>query len=329
MDVKANRHDVVLKESFLSPFRRGYCEIDGVTLPEHFQDFIERILNMEVFEDDIWICSYPKTGTTWTQEMIFLLASNFDYKAAEEPIQTRFPFIEVSGIFDLRGLIETKTNCNFEEIVPHFTDSVKFTEDMDRPRFIKTHLPWNLMPKQIQTGQKNPKIIYVSRSPKQTCLSYYHHSKLLEGFKGTLHQFEDLFLAGKVPFGSIWSHTRDFWQIRDDKVLFLKYEDLVKDLPLVINQTCVFLNKDINEEQMKVLVRHLSFAAMKVNKAVNYENVVNFLDQFDLVKKSDGSSFIRAGGQNKGNKEYLSDTALEKIKINDEKYLNKHGLYFH
>ena len=56
---------------------------------------LERIKSMEIFEDDIWIVTFPKCGTTWTQEMIWMLNSNLDYETSSKVIlDERFPFLE-------------------------------------------------------------------------------------------------------------------------------------------------------------------------------------------------------------------------------------------
>lgn len=39
-------------------------------LPEKMIDVFEKIKAMKVYEDDIWIVTNPKCGTTWTQEMV-------------------------------------------------------------------------------------------------------------------------------------------------------------------------------------------------------------------------------------------------------------------
>ncbi len=46
---------------------------DGVIMPKKFVPMAEQIFNMEVRPDDIWIITYPKCGTTWTQ--VYLLYS--------------------------------------------------------------------------------------------------------------------------------------------------------------------------------------------------------------------------------------------------------------
>lgn len=42
---------------------------------------------------------------------------------------------------------------------PVIQDSVGFIREMtNEPRCIKTHLPWHLLPKQIQNKEKRPKV---------------------------------------------------------------------------------------------------------------------------------------------------------------------------
>lgn len=43
-------------------------------------------------------------------------------------------------------------------------------------------------------------IVYVARNPKETCISYYHHGRLLEAYNGNLDEFCKLFLAGRRKF---------------------------------------------------------------------------------------------------------------------------------
>lgn len=43
-------------------FRQGYISCENVVLPEYFQSFGDRIQEMNVKSDDIWLCSFPKSG---------------------------------------------------------------------------------------------------------------------------------------------------------------------------------------------------------------------------------------------------------------------------
>lgn len=39
----------------------------GIRMRRKFTEIAERIYNFQLRPDDIWIVTYPKTGTTWTQ----------------------------------------------------------------------------------------------------------------------------------------------------------------------------------------------------------------------------------------------------------------------
>ena len=67
-------------------------------------------------------------------------------------------------------------------------------------RFIFTHLPFQLLPRQIRTGQKKPKIIYLIRNVKDVCVSYYNIYTIIGGFLGTFEELCCLFLSGKSKF---------------------------------------------------------------------------------------------------------------------------------
>ena len=53
------------------------------------------------------------------------------------------------------------------------------------PRFVKSHLPMSMNnPRLLDTC----KVVYVARNPKDACVSYYHHNRLLKnhGYYGNL-----------------------------------------------------------------------------------------------------------------------------------------------
>lgn len=84
----------ILAEHFLNKFRKGYITIEGVTMPLRYAEMAEEVLNWEVYDSDLWISSFPKTGTTWTQEMTWMIGNNVDIEAGMENLGVRFPFLE-------------------------------------------------------------------------------------------------------------------------------------------------------------------------------------------------------------------------------------------
>lgn len=54
--------DMILKRDFTSRYRKGYVNAEGVTMPEQYLEIKDGIDNWNVKEEDVWICSFPKSG---------------------------------------------------------------------------------------------------------------------------------------------------------------------------------------------------------------------------------------------------------------------------
>lgn len=65
----------------------NYC-----ILAARYKAYLDFILTYQVQEDDIWICSFPKSGTTWAQEMVWLIVNGFDFETGKtKPLLERSP----------------------------------------------------------------------------------------------------------------------------------------------------------------------------------------------------------------------------------------------
>lgn len=71
-------------------------------------------------------------------------------------------------------------------------DSVDMVASMPSPRYIKSHLTWDLLPEQMPAVK--PKLVYVARNPKDMCVSYYHYCQLVHRLAGGFEEFAELFL---------------------------------------------------------------------------------------------------------------------------------------
>lgn len=73
------------------------------------------------------------------------------------------------------------------------------------------------------------------------------------------------FLNNEILYTNFWGHIVDFWRMRNEPfIFFVTYEEMKKDLENVIKRLCDFLEKpQLSEEQMKGLLKHLSFDNMK------------------------------------------------------------------
>ncbi|XP_046383782.1 luciferin sulfotransferase-like isoform X2 [Ischnura elegans] len=227
--------DLLLKV-FTHDLRPGYVRVypqgktakfsgKGYLMPVGYAAFAASIQELESRPDDVWVASFPKCGTTWTQEMVWCICNDLNFEHAKSiAIRLRFPFVENSSLSNSRELGDENS-----PVYKYSWDSVKYTSDLPSPRFIKTHLPLNLLPDQVKS--KKPKIVCVARNPKDTCVSYYHHCILLEGYKGTLSEFVTLFLEDTVAYGPYWDNVLSYWEHKDDSnILFLTYEEMKKNL---------------------------------------------------------------------------------------------------
>lgn len=206
---------------------------------------------------------------------MWLLTNDLDFlKATKEAITDRVPYLE----WPTPGL-----------------DSI--SKSRKNPRLIKTHLPVSIL---VKDKTPKPRIISITREPKDVLVSYYHFSRMnnLIGFEGHFPEFLDAFLQDKVAYGPIYrfyvelddlSHKNNSDQ--DASILVVKYEDLKNNFERVIGTLCSFLGRDsLSEKEMKRLKEHCSFENMKMNPSVNYEH------WNDLgVRKKGESEFMRKG----------------------------------
>ncbi|XP_044739367.1 luciferin sulfotransferase-like [Chrysoperla carnea] len=265
------KSDENLLKYFTCDFRKGYIEVTNkkFVLPQYYLEFMDKIDNFDVYDTDVFVVSHPKTGTTWIQEMVWCIGHNLEFSNVE--IVQRFPFLEVTSLFDIRECPELFEDLNKKD---HVINSLEYVRRLAHPRYIKTHLPWDLLPKQIRTGERKPKIIYVYRNPKDTSVSYYHHGRNGQGYSGDFNVFMDLFLEGRLPYGPFPAHVLSIFEQKNrENVLITTYEEMKSDLRSVIKNVMKFLNKNYSDEEITKLEDHLSFESMKNNKSVNYANL--------------------------------------------------------
>ena len=57
-----------------------------LTINEKFQEINHLFYNMKLREDEVWIITSPKCGTTWTQETTWHIMNNVQLGRTEEPL---------------------------------------------------------------------------------------------------------------------------------------------------------------------------------------------------------------------------------------------------
>jgi Sulfotransferase domain len=242
--------------------------------PAHF---LEHLYNdFDYRADDVWLSSYPRSGTAWTYEVLYAILYDGDIAALQhaqsEGKILKFLPIEIGGATDVSERITT-------------------WKTLPSPRVIPTHVPFQLYPKMVL--EHHCKRVYVVRNPKDVAVSFYHHHrshKVLGQYQGTWDNFFECFLNGHVVYGSWFDHTLGWWaniQESAGNVLVLHYEDMQQDLATHIRRLATFLGRHLSQQAVAAIADYASFESMSANPFTNREG--NPMMDFSIAR------FLRKG----------------------------------
>lgn len=206
---------------------------------------MDELKTFKLRADDVFIDTYPKSGTTWMQQIVKLICN--DGQDDGRKVDDAIPWLERDG--------------------PHLD-----LDESPSPRFFKSHTPYHMMPGG-PPAISPAKYIYVARNPKDTAVSLFHHARGIKSFNytGPWDHFLKLFMDGQVESGLWFDHVLEWWKHKDDSnVLFLKYEDMKKDLHLAVRATAAFIGHDVSSDVADQIVHQSTFESMKANPASNY-----------------------------------------------------------
>eukprot|EP00095_Tigriopus_kingsejongensis_P000239 maker-scaffold55_size446313-snap-gene-3.26 protein:Tk00239 transcript:maker-scaffold55_size446313-snap-gene-3.26-mRNA-1 annotation:"hypothetical protein DAPPUDRAFT_55135" len=244
-------------------------EHGNVPLPREFLDIAEQIYNFELRSDDVFVVTYPKSGTTWTQ-------------GGKLALGARSPFLELPMLIPDPKVMPMVA----KEKLIHAKRILELARSMPSPRVIKSHLPLCLLPPDLLDRCK---VVYVARTPKDCCVSYFHHEQLvpIHGYAGDFKSYAKLFKQGRVLYGDYWFHLSEtFSRQNHPNLKILWFEHMKKDLRSVIEDTSNWLNRPLSPWHVDRLESHLSFDNFKKNPSVNNGALTN---------PKTGQCFIRKG----------------------------------
>mmetsp|Transcript_653 Transcript_653/g.1491 ORF Transcript_653/g.1491 Transcript_653/m.1491 type:complete len:411 (-) Transcript_653:234-1466(-) len=299
---------------------------------------------MKVSSKDIFVCSYPKSGTTWTQNIVVRLlwemsgssnstndGTNNNPLPEDWHLSHSAPFYEVDQYWREKRLnsgCSTKKNQDDEpmERIPAQTPILRRnrsdnnSNSNDEYRVFNTHL----LPHQLP---KDAKCVYVVRDPLDVMVSFYYHlsNQAVEdgGFTGSFEDFFEGFLDGTIVYGK-WQDHIEAWLGEDvgknRNFLLLHYEDMKQDLAKETKRVARFLmdgdddqsgpeNDDDGyvDEIVSRVVPHCTFAAMKQEQKRYTPLTVSWKSDPKTGKPYD--KFVRKGTVGDGRKFLLEVTS--------------------
>jgi hypothetical protein len=153
--------------------------------------------------DDIFISTYPKCGTTWMQNIVWLI---------------------------LHGAVPLGSEERMTDLIPHMEEiGAEGVEALPHPRVLKTHLPFSMTPYHPEA-----RYVYVLRNPFDCVVSFFHHTRGFvqhyDFYEGNFDDYFRCFVQGEVDFGDYFENVLSWWVHRTKRnFLFVTYEDLKAD----------------------------------------------------------------------------------------------------
>ncbi|CAH2037105.1 unnamed protein product, partial [Iphiclides podalirius] len=261
----------------------------GYLWPAGYADHAAEIHKLDVRPDDIWVTSFSRSGTTWLQELVWLVKNDLDFETASNvPVSKRYAFLEYPT---LSSEVKKETpNPNFENRKATEED-FRSLPQLPSPRYIKSHVPLSLLPPKLLDVAK---VFYIARDPRDVAVSYHFMHILFRYFDQGVQfkEFWELFRNNLIFHLPLEEQVREAWEQRNrPNMMFVLYEEMQKDLAGVINKVCSFLGKEYTEEKKKELTQFLQFENM--NKKPTYSVDKEKNPELKFMRKGKSGNWVQ------------------------------------
>ena len=253
-------------------------------------------------ENDVFIVTYPKCGTTWIAHICNEIMKCYNEQQQSKHNNNKHSFYsrknkrEKSAIYEPQYLwVRSQSKQQFNEYINATKDTL---------RFWKIHTPKRIFPmnKPLQKWNHiNYKIIIIARNPKDACVSYYYHQKNINYkesktvFNAEFDLFSMLWMTGLVRNDNWFSWYKEWYHVYNNKdnelskkIHWMYYEDLnCNDLMQKRNEIrnlikFLKLNMNINDNKL-------------IDGILNKTNFKTMKGDYDSRKGYPIKDFVRKG----------------------------------
>ncbi|CAN0329358.1 unnamed protein product [Pylaiella littoralis] len=221
------------------------------------------IRTFETRDDDVFVCTFSKSGTTWVQQIITLLLNGG--VQGEKTYTEVVPWLEWLTF----SFAENEPDAlRYFEAQNWTLEALKSTPNR---RFMKSHANLKDLPAGCAKGLK---VVYVARNPYDVCVSLYHHikNKRPHTFSGDVSDHIRCFVQGKHMNGPWFDHVLEWWEAANadpEHILFLHYEAMLAAPQEHIRKIADFASIDHTPEILEKATAASSLSAMKRNLKAN------------------------------------------------------------
>jgi Sulfotransferase domain len=203
--------------------------------------------------DDIWLASFPRSGSTWVRYILC------NYIAAQDLEGIEMDLVLLDEMMPALG------RSNLLEAWPYTT-----------PRFVKTHLKNSVL---LSRPQRSVQIV---RDPRDVMVSYFHHLRSHSWIE-VAEDFGAFLKHPKFGLQAYFTHYQS-WQKRDPFNVY--YEDLKADAPAVVGHMLAALDMPADSLALHQAVERSSLHAMqKVERSSGISGPSRFSKEFQFVRK--------------------------------------------
>lgn len=197
-----------------------YKDVDGVWAHTIWpEESLRSAMQYSPRSGDIFVVTYPKTGTIWTQTIVCNILTKGNLPEDIADLMLMSPFLDLTG--------------------------AEVAARASRSGPIVTHLPLKYL-----SFSDDSKYIYVARNPYDCCVSSFYFFKGLtpKTYEASFENCVNLFVSGKTMYGDYFDHLLPWYDIRHKpNVLFLTYEEMKRDTPHSVLKIADFLGKEHGE----------------------------------------------------------------------------------